>query len=192
MSRSASPRRHRRRPDQVHEGAHRRLHPRASCARPRAARSTTPGSTGPTSTRVVIGKAPDIFEGIMQPELFLADALGAAGKPMLRVHTAGSVGCSTASSPPTWSSGRFTSACSRSRGRSRPRATRSGASAAASAAAWARAAIFAPWVRAVHQPIGRAGVHRLAGRGEGPPQRGEEPVRAPSSPTSPSRRCRNR
>jgi acetyl-CoA C-acetyltransferase len=44
---------------------------------------------------VVIGKAPDIFEGVMQPELFLADALGAAGKPMIRVHTAGSVGGST-------------------------------------------------------------------------------------------------
>jgi len=45
---------------------------------------------------LVIGKAPDAFEGVMQPELFLADALGAAGKPMLRVHTAGSVGGSTA------------------------------------------------------------------------------------------------
>ena len=45
---------------------------------------------------VVIGKAPDLFEGVMMPELFLADALGAAGKPMLRVHTAGSVGGSTA------------------------------------------------------------------------------------------------
>jgi acetyl-CoA C-acetyltransferase len=44
----------------------------------------------------VIGKAPDAFEGVMQPELFLADGLGAAGKPMLRVHTAGSVGGSTA------------------------------------------------------------------------------------------------
>ena len=30
------------------------------------------------------------------PELFLADALGATGKPLLRVHTAGSVGGSTA------------------------------------------------------------------------------------------------
>ena len=30
------------------------------------------------------------------PELFLAEALGAAGKPLLRVHTAGSVGGSTA------------------------------------------------------------------------------------------------
>jgi acetyl-CoA C-acetyltransferase len=44
---------------------------------------------------VVLGKAPDMFEGVMMPELFLADALGAAGKPMLRVHTAGSVGGST-------------------------------------------------------------------------------------------------
>jgi acetyl-CoA C-acetyltransferase len=44
---------------------------------------------------VVVGKAPDMFEGIMMPELFLADALGAVGKPILRVHTAGSVGGST-------------------------------------------------------------------------------------------------
>ncbi len=45
---------------------------------------------------VVIGKAPDLFEGVMMPELFLAEALGGTGKPMLRVHTAGSVGGSTA------------------------------------------------------------------------------------------------
>jgi len=45
---------------------------------------------------VVIGKAPDMFEGVMMPELLLADALGAVGKPMMRVHTAGSVGGSTA------------------------------------------------------------------------------------------------
>jgi acetyl-CoA C-acetyltransferase len=45
---------------------------------------------------VVLGKAPDMFEGVMMPELYLADALGAAGKPMIRVHTAGSVGGSTA------------------------------------------------------------------------------------------------
>ena len=45
---------------------------------------------------VVIGKAPDFFEGVMMPELYLADALGCVGKPMLRVHTAGSVGGSTA------------------------------------------------------------------------------------------------
>jgi acetyl-CoA C-acetyltransferase len=45
---------------------------------------------------VVIGKAPDMFEGVMMPELYLADALGAVNKPMMRVHTAGSVGGSTA------------------------------------------------------------------------------------------------
>jgi acetyl-CoA C-acetyltransferase len=45
---------------------------------------------------VVVGKAPDFFEGVMMPDLFLADALGAVGKPLLRVHTAGSVGGSTA------------------------------------------------------------------------------------------------
>ncbi|AOW93481.1 acetyl-CoA acetyltransferase [Rhodococcus sp. WMMA185] len=45
---------------------------------------------------VVIGKAPDLFEGSMMPELAMSDALGANGKPLLRVHTAGSVGGSTA------------------------------------------------------------------------------------------------
>ena len=45
---------------------------------------------------VVVGKAPDFFEGVMMPELYLADALGCVGKPLLRVHTAGSVGGSTA------------------------------------------------------------------------------------------------
>jgi len=44
---------------------------------------------------VVIGKAPDLFEGVMKPELYLSDALGAAGKPVFRVHTAGSVGGTT-------------------------------------------------------------------------------------------------
>ena len=45
---------------------------------------------------VVVGKAPDMFEGVMMPELFLAEALGCVGKPMFRVHTAGSVGGTTA------------------------------------------------------------------------------------------------
>ncbi len=45
---------------------------------------------------VVLGKAPDFFEGVMMPEHHLASALGAVGKPMMRVHTAGSVGGSTA------------------------------------------------------------------------------------------------
>ena len=45
---------------------------------------------------IVVGKAPDFFEGMMMPEAYLAEALGAVGKPLFRVHTAGSVGGSTA------------------------------------------------------------------------------------------------
>ncbi len=44
---------------------------------------------------VIVGKAPDLFEGVMKPELYLSDALGGTGKPFLRVHTAGSVGATT-------------------------------------------------------------------------------------------------
>ncbi len=58
------------------------------------------GSTFDDIDAVVVGKAPDFFEGVMMPELFMADALGATGpnggKPLIRVHTAGSVGGSTA------------------------------------------------------------------------------------------------
>jgi acetyl-CoA C-acetyltransferase len=54
------------------------------------------GCTWDDIDAVVIGKAPDMFEGVMMPELYLAEALGAVGKPMMRVHTAGSVGGSTA------------------------------------------------------------------------------------------------
>jgi acetyl-CoA C-acetyltransferase len=54
------------------------------------------GATWSDIDAVVIGKAPDMFEGVMMPELYLAPALGAVGKPIFRVHTAGSVGGSTA------------------------------------------------------------------------------------------------
>ena len=53
------------------------------------------GSTIDDIDAVVVGKAPDFFEGVMMPELFMADAVGATGKPLIRVHTAGSVGGST-------------------------------------------------------------------------------------------------
>jgi len=53
------------------------------------------GATHADIDAVVVGKAPDLFEGVMMPELYLADALGAVGKPLLRVHTAGSVGGAT-------------------------------------------------------------------------------------------------
>src|SRR5437588_3558977 len=54
------------------------------------------GMTWADIDAVVLGKAPDMFEGVAMPELYLADALGAVGKAMMRVHTAGSVGGSTA------------------------------------------------------------------------------------------------
>src|SRR5688500_19331481 len=54
------------------------------------------GVDWPQIDAVVLGKAPDLFEGVMMPELFLADAIGATGRPLLRVHTAGSVGGSNA------------------------------------------------------------------------------------------------
>ncbi len=54
------------------------------------------GSTFDDIDAVVVGKAPDFFEGVMMPELFMADATGATNKPLIRVHTAGSVGGSTA------------------------------------------------------------------------------------------------
>ncbi len=54
------------------------------------------GKTWADIDAVVMGKAPDFFEGVMMPEIYLAEALGAVGKPIMRVHTAGSVGGSTA------------------------------------------------------------------------------------------------
>jgi len=45
---------------------------------------------------IVLGKAPDMLEGIMQPEQFLIGAVGGHLKPVLRIHTAGSVGATTA------------------------------------------------------------------------------------------------
>ncbi len=53
------------------------------------------GATFDDIDAVVVGKAPDFFEGVMMAELFMADAMGATGKPLIRVHTAGSVGGST-------------------------------------------------------------------------------------------------
>jgi acetyl-CoA C-acetyltransferase len=46
---------------------------------------------------VVLGKAPDILEGLMSPELYLADSLAAAGKPVFRAYTSGNAGGMAAS-----------------------------------------------------------------------------------------------
>jgi acetyl-CoA C-acetyltransferase len=41
---------------------------------------------------VVVAKAPDTLEGVMCPELHLAEALGAVGKPLFRAYTSGNAG----------------------------------------------------------------------------------------------------
>ena len=46
---------------------------------------------------VVLGKGPDIMEGLMSPELLLVDALSAGGKPIHRAYTSGNAGGMTAS-----------------------------------------------------------------------------------------------
>ena len=118
---------------------------------------------------VVVGKAPDLFEGVMKPELYLSDALGAAGKPMFRVHTAGSVGGTTGivacaprrdRAPQAGARGRRT--------RSSRRATRSSRSARAAACSLGAGGAFAPYMRSLHAPHRRAARHRADGRGEGP------------------------
>lgn len=44
---------------------------------------------------VVVGSAPEIFEGINNPENWVGIAAGASGKPLMRIHTGGTVGAST-------------------------------------------------------------------------------------------------
>ena len=106
----------------------------ASPARPRSRALDDAHMTWSDIDAVVVGKAPDLFEGVMKPELYLTDALGATGKPMFRVHTAGSVGGTTGivavaprrdRPPPAGARGRAT--------RSSRRATRSSRSARARA-----------------------------------------------------------
>jgi acetyl-CoA C-acetyltransferase len=43
----------------------------------------------------IIGSAPEIFEGVNNPENWIGPALGGAGKPVMRIHTGGTVGASS-------------------------------------------------------------------------------------------------
>ena len=112
----------------------------------------------------------------MMPELYLADALGAAGKPMMRVHTAGSVGGSTAivAAQPR-AGGRPRARAHRRVREAVARATRCGRSsvrdAVPAAARRRRRRLLRAAHPRVHAPLGRARRHRHHGRGEGPPER---------------------
>ena len=143
---------------------------------------------------IVVGKAPDLFEGVMMPELFLADSLGAAGKPLLRVHTAGSVGGSTA----------IVASSLVQPGVHKRVLTVAFEKQSESNAMWALSVpmpfnmpvhagaggYFAPHVRSYIRRSGRAEPHRRDRRGQGPAERAEEPLRPPArTPTPPSSRC---
>ena len=41
---------------------------------------------------VVFASAPDVFEGVHEPDRWVIDAMGMTGKPMLRIHTGGATG----------------------------------------------------------------------------------------------------
>ena len=133
---------------------------------------------------IVVGKAPDLFEGVMMPELFLAEALGAAGKPLLRVHTAGSVGGSTA----------IVASSLVQAGVHKRVLTVAYEKQSESNAMWALSVplpfimpvhagaggYFAPHVRSYIRRSGRADPRRRDRGRQGPQQRAEEPVRPPA------------
>ena len=147
---------------------------------------------------VVIGKAPDLFEGVMMPELFLADALGASGKPhaarahrRLRRRLDGDRRGQPRAGrrPRARAHGRLREAVRVERhvGALDAHAVRSQAMVAGAGG------YFAPLDPRLHPALRRARAHGHPRRGEGPPERAQEPLRAPAScRTSPSRWSRTR
>ena len=174
----------RHRPDPPQERAAGTSRSAASSARPRTRALDDAADDWADIDAVVVGKAPDLFEGVMKPELYLTDALGATGKPMFRVHTAGSVGGTTGIvASHHVETGRAQARARRRATRSSRRATRSSRSARGRGASHRRRRR----VRAVHALLHRTAAARPSdigphGRGEGPPERAEEPVRAPEAP----------
>ena len=116
----------------------------------------------------------------MMPELSMADALGASGKPIMRVHTAGSVGGSTALVAThlvqTGVHDRVLTVADREAGRGER-----GVGPRRGPQRWhGRRRDLRAVDAGLHDPHRRARPHRVDGRREGPPQRGEEPLRAPA------------
>ncbi len=121
----------------------------------------------------------------MMPELYLADALGAVGKPLLRVHTAGSVGGATG----------IVAASLVQAGVHRRVLAVAFEKQSESNAMWALSitppfsmpvlagagGYFAPHIRSYIRRSGAPRAHRRDGGGQGPPQRRAQPVRAPAA-----------
>ena len=135
---------------------------------------------------IVVGKAPDLFEGVMMPELFLADSIGAAGKPLLRVHTAGSVGGSTAIVASLARPGGRAQEGAHGRLREAVGVQRDvgavGADPVQHAGARRRGRLLRAARALLHPSFRRAHPHRRDRGGQGPAERAEEPVRAPAQP----------
>jgi len=133
----------------------------------------------------VVGKAPDLFEGVMMPELYLADALGAVGKPLLRVHTAGSVGGAAgivaASLVQAGVHRKVLAVAFEKQSESSPMWALSIAPPFSVPVVAGAGGYFAPHIPRLHPPQRRAGSHRRDGRGQGPAQRGPQPVRPPAA-----------
>ena len=134
---------------------------------------------------VVIGKAPDMFEGVMMPELFPGRPRWAVwANPMLRVHTAGSVGGSTAIVANSLVHG----------GIHERVLTVTYEKQSESNAMWALSiqlpfqqtivagagGYFAPLIRGYMRRSGGGRRYRHPGSIEGSPERAEEPLRAPT------------
>ena len=133
----------------------------------------------------------------MMPELYLAEALGAVGKPMIRVHTAGlgrRVDRHRRDAP---GAGRHPRAGPHGRLREAVREQRHVGAVdqhpLLAAARRRRRWLLRPDRPRLHPQVRRPAGHRLQGGPQGPPQRAEEPLRAPArSPTSPTSRSPSR
>ena len=118
------------------------------------------------------------------PELFMADATGATGKPLIRVHTAGSVGGPRRSWRPAWCSPASTAACCRGLGEAVRVQCHVGVRASRcrspSRSAPARAGT-SPRMCAPTSAGRGTEQHRRDRRRQGPPQRGQESAGASAS-----------
>ena len=165
----------------------------ACAARPStSAMRRRPGVDWTTSTPIVIGKAPDLFEGTMMPELALAQMHSAPrANRLIRVHTAGSVGGSTANVGASPGHLRCTQRVLAIAWEKQSESN----------AMWALSipvpftmpvgagagGFFAPHVRSYIRRSGRTGPHRRDRRREGPAERRPQSARA-SSPARHHRR----
>ena len=104
---------------------------------------------------VVLGKAPDLFEGVMKPELYLTDALGCRGQ----AHVPGPHGRVGGwhhrhrRLPTSSRSGRHRTGCWRWPTRSSRRATPSSRWVPGGGASIGAGGAFAPYMRVVHLPV---------------------------------------